>query len=298
MIKEITTKSALHKLKKGRLPYTYDLNIYRGCIHRCVYCYAMYSHKYLTNESDGNFFNDVYVKTNIVENLERELSKKRKKSQKEIINLGGVCDSYQIAEEKYKIMPEILKIMIKYENPIIISTKSDLILRDFDLIKKLAEKTYVNIAETITVMDDDIRKKIEPFTISSKERFKVLKKIKETKASVGVHVMPILPYITDFKRNFEEIFKNSREIKANYVLTGSLNLIGETKKYYMNFIKKEYPNLYSKYVDLYQSFEVKKEYKSKLYKMVYALKKQYGISSNFSKPIQENLIKRNQMKLF
>ena len=135
---ELDSKSALNKLKR-RIPYSYDLNIYRGCEHGCKYCYAIYSHDYL---NDNNFFDKVYYKKNILEHLEKELSSPNWK--REIVNIGGVTDSYQSIEEKLEIMPEVLKLMIKYKTPVIISTKSDLILKDIDLIDKLSRITYVN----------------------------------------------------------------------------------------------------------------------------------------------------------
>ena len=110
-IKEMTCESALNKLKR-KVPFGWDLNIYRGCSHACNYCYAIYSHQYLN--SDG-FYDDIFVKTNIVEQLEKELSSPSWK--REVINIGGVTDSYQRAEETYQFMPRILKLLIKYKTP-------------------------------------------------------------------------------------------------------------------------------------------------------------------------------------
>ncbi len=112
-------------------------------------------------------------------------------------NIGGVTDSYQPIEREMKIMPEILKLMIKYKTPIIISTKSDLILRDIALIKELADITYVNVAFTITTMDEQLREKLEPNASPSLKRFEALQQFKKTNASLGVHIMPIIPYLTD-----------------------------------------------------------------------------------------------------
>lgn len=119
----------MNHIKTTRLPYHWDLNIYRGCEHNCEYCFAMYTHQYI---EDTDFFHHIYVKKNIVEQLEKKLSSPSWK--KEIINLGGVTDNYQPAEKSFQLMPEILKLMIRYKNPIIISTKSTLILRDLELI--------------------------------------------------------------------------------------------------------------------------------------------------------------------
>ncbi|WP_373276630.1 SPL family radical SAM protein, partial [Clostridioides difficile] len=130
--------------------------------HGCKYCYAIYSHKYINS---NNYFEEIYVKTNIVEKLERQL--KSSKWKKEVINIGGVTDSYQPIEADYKIMPEILNLLIKYKTPAIISTKSDLILRDYDLIDKLSRITYINVASTITTVNEDTQRLIEPNGVDS-----------------------------------------------------------------------------------------------------------------------------------
>lgn len=154
--REIQCSAACNRVR-GRFPYHWDLNIYRGCAHCCQYCFALYSHEYM--ESD-DFYSDIFVKTNIAERLERQL--KSRNWDRQVINLGGVTDNYQPAEAHYKIMPELLKLLIRFENPAIISTKSDLILRDYDLIDQLSRVAYVNIAATITTMDEDIRGVLEP----------------------------------------------------------------------------------------------------------------------------------------
>ena len=112
--REINCKSAINKIK-NKFGFCNDLNIYRGCLHKCYYCYAVYSHKYINSR---DFFNEIFVKKNIAEVLEKELSSKSWK--RETINLGSVTDSYQKAEEDYKIMPDILKLLIKYKTPMCI----------------------------------------------------------------------------------------------------------------------------------------------------------------------------------
>ena len=106
--KEIKAKSVLHYHDK-KFASNYDLNIYRGCEHKCEYCFAQYSHKYLEND----FFNDIYIKTNVAEILDKELTKKPLNHTQ--ICICGVSDCYQPAEEKYKLMPDILKVLIKHK---------------------------------------------------------------------------------------------------------------------------------------------------------------------------------------
>lgn len=284
--REIKCESALNKLKR-KIPYGWDLNIYRGCEHNCIYCYAIYSHKYLND--DGNYFNNVYVKTNIVEELEKELSSKNWK--REIINIGGVTDSYQPAEEKYKLMPEILKLLIKYTTPAIISTKSDLVLRDYDLIDELSRITYINIASTITTMDKSIRKKIEINGCESYKRFEMLKKFRNTNASVGLHFMPIIPFITDSFENIEGLFSAASDANVHYVLSGTLYLRGQTRKVFFDFIEKSFPEVYEKMINLYKKGGADSSYKDELYKRVNELREKYNLSNSYSKPIKEKMHK-------
>ena len=282
-IHEIQCESALHQLKR-KVPFGWDLNVYRGCSHACRYCYAIYSHQYLNAQG---FYDDIYVKTNIVDQLERELASPNWK--REVVNIGGVTDSYQKAEESYQIMPAILKLLIKYKTPAIISTKSTLVLRDYDLINELSRITYINIAATITTMDENVRQKIEPGGAPSLERFAVLKEFSKTNASIGLHVMPIIPYLTDSRQNFESLCIHAKESRAHYLLPGVLYLRGDTRKVFFDFIQKEYPELMSKLVAMYQKGGAEKQYKNELYLMVNELRDQYGISSSYSKPMKEKM---------
>lgn len=295
--KEIICKSALNSVKE-RFPYRWDLNVYRGCEHKCRYCYAVYSHKYI---DDNNFFDDIYVKTNIVEMLEKELRARSWKQ--EIINLGGVTDNYQAAEANYEIMPEILKLLIKYKTPAIISTKSNLILRDIELIDKLSRITSINIAATITTADEALAKRIEPNASTPKERFEVLKEFRRyTNASVGLHDMPIVPYLTDSYDNLDELYRRAKECNVHYVIPGLLNLRGETKKVFLNFVYNTYYELYSDIVRLYKDGKLDREYKLKMYARITELTNKHSLSRDYMKVINERIDKSSycgqQLNLF
>ncbi|UNC93181.1 SPL family radical SAM protein [Candidatus Contubernalis alkaliaceticus] len=281
--KDISCEVALNRLKR-QMPYCWDLNIYRGCEHGCKYCYAIYSHDYLDSE---NYFGDIYVKINIIEQLEKQLRNPNWK--REIVNIGGVTDSYQPAEKHYKLMPEILKLLIKFKTPAIISTKSDLILRDFDLIDELSKLTYINVAATITTVDEELRKLIEPGGVESTRRFKMLKTFKKTNASIGLHVMPIIPYLTDSYENIDSLFHIAKDSDVDYVLPGTLYLRGKTRTVFFDFIRKEFPNFYYDLVALYKTGGANKEYKNILYKTVNEVRDKYSLSSSYSKPMKEKL---------
>ncbi len=186
-------------------------------------------------------------------------------------------------------MPQIIKLLIKYENPAIISTKSKLVLRDFDLIDQLSRLTYINIAATITTVEEDVRKKIEPGSSSTGERFAFLKELKKTRASLGLHVMPIIPFITDMEDNFDQIFFQAKDCEVDYVLPGTLYLRGKTRSYFLDFVEKEFPNLYDDFKALYKGGGAGKEYKEQLYKVVNSLRDKYQLSRSYMKPMRDRL---------
>ena len=281
--KEVDSKSALHKLKR-KIPYGWDLNIYRGCAHNCVYCYAIYTHQYL---DFSDFSGEILVKTNIAEVLDRELQAPG--WQGEVINIGGVTDSYQPAEENYCLMPQILKVLIKHRNPAIISTKSNLILRDYDLIDQLSRLTYINIAQTITTCDEEVREKIEPGAVSSIKRFEVLKEFRKTNASLGLHVMPIIPYLTDHEENLEELCRRAKECEIDYLLPGTLYLRGHTRTRFFDFIQKEYLSLSDQLNKLYKTGSAGKAYKTSLYQVLNRYRDKYNLPSSYMKPMREKL---------
>ncbi|MCQ1536695.1 radical SAM protein [Methanosarcina sp. KYL-1] len=320
---EIEAKSALHRLSplEKRLPYSWDLNVYRGCGHGCRYCYAVYSHGYICQREgqrraekrdfpgpqkqisdffpqsspeispqvsssqkcgpvpvSGSFFRDIYVKKNIAGLLERELSSPAWK--KELINLGGVTDSYQSAERKCRLMPEVLEVLLRHKNPVTISTKSDLVLRDFDLIAELAERTRVNVAVTVTTLDEQVRKKLEPGAPDSERRFSVLEAFSETKATVGLHMMPVLPGITDSPENLEGILARAGEIGVDYALSGLLFLKGETRTEFMSIIGEEFPGLLASYKKMYMGGRDDEQYRASLYSEICRLKAKHGLAEH------------------
>lgn len=287
----LTCKTALHTVSGG-FPFKKDLNIYRGCENGCQYCFALYSHKYMKPEeeqgrsSDG-YYDHIYVKKNIVAQLDKELSRPGRK--KEAVNIGGFCDSYQRAEADYELMPAVLRVMLKHKMPIIISTKSDFILRDFDLIDELSKHTYVNIAATITTADERLRAKIEPGAVSTERRFAMLEKFKKTDASVGIHMMPVLPFLTDSTENLSSVFSKTKALDAEYIIVQTLYLRGQTKRHYLEFIRTEFPDLYEDTKVLYRSGSLDKAYKKNFYSLLNPLLKKYGLSTDYMKPVREGL---------
>ncbi|HRW34399.1 MAG TPA: radical SAM protein [Thermotogota bacterium] len=286
---KINVKSALHKVK-GNFPFHWDLNVYRGCAHGCVYCYALYSHDYL--QADGDFYHKIYVKENLVEVLEKELRKKSWKG--EMVNLGGVTDSYQPLEKSMEMMRDILKLFIKYRNPLTISTKSDLILRDIDLYAQLANLTHVNVSVTITTPDESIRQKIEPSASDSARRFDVLKAFSRTSVSTGLHIMPIIPFVTDDKDDLEALFQKASQCHVDYLLTGKLYLRGKTRPRFIGFMREEFDKHFQQFARIYNQEAARLDYTTRLNAKIKQLRNKYHIGI-YQPPKLEN---QGQLRLF
>jgi len=278
-VTEIRCKQALSENKSSGLHQDWDLNLYRGCGHGCVYCFAIYSHDYLN--PDSNYYEDLYVKTNVVEQLEKQLASPSWK--RGIIAISGVSDGYQPIEAKYKLMPDILKLLIKYKNPVEISTKSDLILRDYDLLDELSRVADVAINSSIVTMDNEVRRKLEPTGRNGKQKFEMLKAFSKTNARTGLLQMPIIPYITDSRENIEDLYAHAMDARVDYVVPGMLYLRGKTRGVFFDFIKEEYPELFTPLQQLYRKGG-RTEYKNELYKMVGQLRRKYRLQSWYALP--------------
>ncbi len=207
MLKEIPVKTAL---SPSRLPgLDYALNPYRGCAHACVYCYA----PAVIHWDKGKWGELVEVKIN----LPRILSKELRVKKKGVVGLGTVTDPYQYAEKKYEITCRCLELLLMHDFPVCIQTKSSLVLRDIDLLKKF---TNIEVGITLTTLDDSVRAKMEPGASSVEDRLRTLSELSKNGIKTWVFIGPVMPYITDVEALVDAI----AEVKPEYVLVDRLRL--------------------------------------------------------------------------
>lgn len=263
-------KSALHHHNSKWLPYKYDINVYRGCGHRCIYCYALYSHDYI---GGGSFYRDIFAKTNIAELLQQELPGFSRRP----VNLGGICDSYQPAERECALMPRVLELLAKYSVPTVVCTKSALILRDIDWLRKVNEAGGLGTAVTVTTMDEMVAKLIEPGASSSYQRMEVVKELKQRGIGCGVHLMPIIPFLTSDMKSLEAVYSAAKDAGADYVLAGGLNLKGRTRQGFFDSVRERFPSQYRSIRELYQNKPKYYEYKQQLFENLSKLRKKYDM---------------------
>jgi DNA repair photolyase len=214
-VNSVISKTVIGKSKIKGVKYSY--NPYIGCEHNCLYCFANYMKKYTNHDNDewGTF---VDVKINAVELLEKELSKKE---YKDVIFIGTVTDCYQPIEKEYEITRESLKVLLKHKCKISILTKSNLVLRDIDLLKQF---DYVEVGISCSFYNDKDRSFFEPNTVSIRERVEALKILKENGIKTYLFIAPFIPHISNIEMSIK-LFKNY----VDYIILDSLNFIGPDK---------------------------------------------------------------------
>ncbi len=270
-VTETVCSSALHHHNSKWLPFKYDINVYRGCAHRCIYCYALYSHGYIGG--DGAFFDQIYAKTNVTDVLIRELPR----FSREMVNLGGVTDSYQPAEATCKLMPGVLEQLARFHVPAVISTKSELILRDKALLKQVAEAAGLMAALTVTTMDDAVASLIEPGSSRPAARIATVAELKKQGLTCGVHLMPVIPYLTSSEDSLEAVFSAAKDAGADYVLTSGLNLKGPTRRGFFDAIRQSFPSDHGRIQSLFYDKQSYTEYKRELHQAVNRLRDKYAM---------------------
>jgi DNA repair photolyase len=174
-----------------------SINAYRGCEHGCSYCFARPTHAYLGHSPGLEFERDIYVKTNAVDLLRRELADRRYKPK--AIAMGTNTDPYQPAERKHKLTRGILELLFETRHPVTITTKSALVVRDLDILKPMAELNLVRVGLSITSMDHKLSRKMEPRASTPEKRLEAIRLLSEAGVPTMVMAAPMIPAINDME---------------------------------------------------------------------------------------------------
>lgn len=224
----------------------YNMNIYKGCSHGCIYCDSR-SECYGVEE-----FDKVRAKENSIETISKELRGKRKKG---VIGTGAMSDPYNPFEKKLELTRKALEEIDKWGFGIAIATKSPLITRDIDVLKKIKKHSPVIIKITITTFDDELCKKIEPKVAPSSERFRAIKSLSDEGLYTGILFMPILPFINDNEENIKAIVRRAYECGAKFILAYGMGvtLRGNQREHYYEQLIRNFPEskLVNKYMSIY-----------------------------------------------
>ena len=238
----IKTKTIMTQVNYGDQWYgvDYNMNLYRGCCHGCIDC---------DSRSNCYHIDDFDVpkgKENALAILESELARKRNKG---VVGIGSMSDTYNPFEKQYELTRGALKLLSKYDFGVAIDTKSDLILRDIDILKEISEKNNVIIKFTITTPHDDLSSVIEPHVCVSSERFAAIKALTDNGIYTGIMMNPVLPFITDKEEDIRELVRMAHNAGAKFIQTYMAVTLRENQRdYYYEQLDKFFPGLKEKYI--------------------------------------------------
>jgi len=273
MIQEIHARTILNSVKQPE-PYfglKYNMNLYRGCQHQCIYCDSRSECYQIEN------FADIHVKINAVELLADALPRKRVRG---TIGFGSMNDPYMPVERKYQLCRRSLEVIAQHRFPVHIITKSDLVLRDLDLLAEI-EQVYAAVSFTITAADDELARKLEPGAPPSSARFAAMRALANAGIHTGITMMPILPFIEDTPENVARLVELAVEHGASYILPSfGMTLRAGSRDYYYAKLDQLFPGLKQKYVQRFgERYECGSPNWRQLDEIFQKLVERYGIAT-------------------
>lgn len=230
-------KTVITRNQSPDVGFDRSVNPYRGCEHGCIYCFARPTHAYWDLSPGIDFETRLIAKTNLAERLEEELNKPGYVPQP--IALGINTDAYQPIEREQRLTRQALEILLRYRHPLHLITKSSLILRDLDLLQELAARNLVSVALSLTTLDDELKRIMEPRTASPGARLRTLRELRQAGVPVAALVAPIIPMINDME--LERILEAARDAgasSAGYVL---LRLPLEIAELFEEWLRVHFP---------------------------------------------------------
>ena len=241
MVTEITSKTILNHVKQPEpwFGLKYNMNLYRGCQHQCIYCDSR-SECYRLGD-----LADIRVKVNALELLEDALPRKRIRG---TIGFGSMNDLYMPIEKEYRLARGALEIIQSNNFPVHILTKSDLVTRDLDVLSEI-NKVYAAISFTITTANDDLASKVEPGAPLPSDRYQAMRELADAGILTGVTMMPILPFLEDDPDNIRQIVRRAAESGATYIIPAfGMTLRPGSRDYYYQKLDLLFPGVKEKYI--------------------------------------------------
>lgn len=228
------------------LRFMHSINPYQGCEHGCIYCYARNSHQYWGFSAGLDFERKIVIKRNAAELLEAQFNKKSYVPA--AILLSGNTDCYQPIERKLEITRSLLKVFLKYQHPVSLITKNSLIIRDLDILEELAKLNLVRVAITLNSLNEELRQKMEPRTVTAKGRLKVMRQLSDAGVPVMLMCAPIIPGLNSDE--IPSLIKAAAESGAKSASFTLVRLNGEIASIFEDWIEKAFPDRAEKVLNM------------------------------------------------
>jgi DNA repair photolyase len=272
---EVRCKSALNAVKG--MPFEWTLNPYRGCTHGCHYCYARRYHTQFELGADDEFASVIFVKTNFVEVLRRELEKPS--WTRDYVAVGTATDCYQPIEGSYKLTRRALEALAEFRNPAGIVTKGPMIVRDKDVLVELTARAGCSVYISVPCVDEDVWRALEPGTAHPLQRLRAVRELSAAGVRAGVLMNPIVPGISSKPSLIERTVKTIAEHGAQFVGCNVMHLEGGTRDHFMRWLAQEYPHLVEGYSKLYAGKYAPAGYRQEVGQVVALMRDKHGIPS-------------------
>jgi DNA repair photolyase len=247
----LPSKSLLNRCVSNRaMPFTWTINPYRGCEFACKYCYARYTHEFMEMRDGVEFERKIYVKQHAAELLRQEMKRVK---QDESIALGTATDPYQPAERRYEVTRGILEEFARHRGfELGIVTKSNLVVRDVELLKSVARANKVSVHVTVTTLDTELARILEPRAPRPDLRIDAVRELAQAGIRVGISCSPVIPGITDSPKDLEALVRAAAEAGADYVFANPLFLKPCSAAVFLPFLEEKFPHLAESYKQRYQ----------------------------------------------
>jgi DNA repair photolyase len=294
---ELPTRRFLTKCSSPRMPFTWTLNPYRGCEYGCKYCYARYAHEFMELRDGLQFERMIYAKQWDEQEFRNEL--RRVKSQ-EAICIGTATDPYQPAERRYGITRKMLTVIAGQRgNRIWITTKSDLVTRDLDLLLKIRDSNDVQVSLTVTTVDESLARQLEPMAPRPYLRLAAVRKLSAAGIRSGVLAHPILPLLNDSERSMDRLVAAACEAGAAYFSAAVVFLKPCAQAVFFPFLETHYPHLLRRYKERFEkNAYMKGDYPKMIKDRLERLRTKHGMPARIDDPAARLTAANVQLTLF
>jgi len=274
--RSLPTRRWLNRCHSRRVPFDWSINPYRGCEYGCKYCYARFTHEFLERRDPQSFEREIYAKDWDAFAFQQELKAVKPE---QIIGIGTATDPYQPAERKFLLTRQVLESLKNVQRvSIFLTTKSNLVSRDADLLGELARNNELRVTVTVTTMDRDLARLTEPFAPRPDLRIKAVAELAAAGISVGVIANPVLPLLTDSEQNLESVARAAKDAGADQFGANAVFLQPAAQRVFFPFLAESFPQYLKRYqANFAAGAYLKGAYPERLHTLVNDIRQRVGI---------------------
>lgn len=292
----LPAKSILNRCSSRRVPFVWTINPYRGCEFGCKYCYARYTHEYMGMDSPELFEEKIYSKARASEILRAELGRNPRGA----ICIGTATDPYQPAERRFFTTRAILETIAEFRgHQLFITTKSDLIQRDMDLLTHIAKHNSLEVNITVTTLREELARCLEVRAPRPDLRLGAVAALARAGITVGVLAMPVIPGITDDPSGLDDVARAAAEAGASHFAVNALFLMPSAQKAFFPFLAQSFPDLVERYREAYaRGAYIESAYRKRLQAVARQIQRKYGLEGSRRPYAPQGLATEPQLRLF